>query len=124
MDTIRGFILFLVLSIQFILEIIFTGDIPMRVDIWDITYIVLFYIIGFLVIFIKNKNAQYKSTIIISSMFAIIWSISLINLILCPCKYKSYVIDILGVLGSISFIVFSLYRKEAYRNKITLYIWK
>ncbi len=105
---IRGFLLFLVLFLQFVLGILFKGDIPMNVNMEDFFYIGLFSIISFLIVFIKNKSLTY-GIVIISLIFSILWLISLINLILYPCD-KSYVIDILGLLGTISCTIFSFYK--------------
>lgn len=116
---IRGFILFFILFIQFYLAVICEGDVPMDVDIVDFSSIAFLYIIAFLVAFIRSKNAQYTNIIVISFIFVIIWSISLMDLIACSYgpKFYAYAIDILGVLGSISIFVLSLYKYKTNSKK-------
>lgn len=107
MERVKIVLITILLSIQYIITLLFKSDIPMNIDNEDIIYsLIILSFIQLIVMFI-NKNYSMLKRILIFAF--IIWLIDTIHLIIFN-GYKDYRLNLIGIYTVISNLLYCIYK--------------
>lgn len=107
MDRVKMVLLIIVLSMQYMITLLFKSDIPMNIDNEDVIYSLL--ILTFVQIIIMFINKNYSILLKILLFFLIVWLVDIIHLISFN-GYKDYRLDIIGIYTITSNLLYCIYR--------------
>lgn len=104
--------LFGILTINLIINIIFTSNVPMRVTNGDILYSLVFSLIILAIVFWISKSKLNNSFVkIIIYIFLVFWMLNLINLVEMPGE-KSYILNIIQITTCVISLLIVRVKKE------------
>ncbi len=107
MELLKSILVVILLSMQYLMSIIFRSDIPMNIKSGDIICIVVVsFLIQLIVIFV-NRNYKFLFTAFL--LFFIIWLIDTVHL-LTFIGEKNYVLNIMGIYTIIISSIYYIYK--------------